>query len=31
MYVLIRIGTNESRFNEYVSKKKKVLEEYIKQ
>lgn len=30
MYILIRIGTNDTRWNEKVSKTKKALEEYIK-
>jgi hypothetical protein len=31
MYVLIRIGTNDSRSSEFVSKTKKKLENYIKE
>ena len=31
MYILIRIGTNDTRLSEKVSKTKKSLEDYIKQ
>ena len=30
MYILIRIGTNDTRWTEKVSKTKKALEDYIK-
>jgi len=30
MYILIRIGTNDTRLNEKVSRTKKALEDYIK-